>query len=303
PVELLPFLNWLLEHNPGLDIRILEWDFSIIYSPDREWFQKWRFQWQSDGKIKFLFDAVHPVGASHHQKMVIIDNTVAFVGGLDICSERWDERSHPTDSELRRHSDGTPYEAFHDIQTYLKGPVAFEVAELFRERWQLVEQDGFSLSEPAPWRHPAPQDMLSLSCTKVALSRTRGAVVTPQIPSVKEIKSLIVDMITHAQRCIYLENQYFSSEAVYHALLQRLQNAGSPLNVVLIMPGYFHSMVEQVALGVAQIKMVHSLRAAARQNGHKLGTYYRTTTPPGDNAANVYIHSKIMIVDDTILTV
>ena len=31
---------------------------------------------------------------SHHEKMVIVDRSVAFVGGIDLCYGRWDTRSH-----------------------------------------------------------------------------------------------------------------------------------------------------------------------------------------------------------------
>ncbi|GAA5890838.1 hypothetical protein JCM6882_008831 [Rhodosporidiobolus microsporus] len=32
---------------------------------------------------------------SHHDKVVIVDNVVACIGGLDICFGRWDVGSHP----------------------------------------------------------------------------------------------------------------------------------------------------------------------------------------------------------------
>mmetsp|Transcript_19120 Transcript_19120/g.18770 ORF Transcript_19120/g.18770 Transcript_19120/m.18770 type:complete len:104 (+) Transcript_19120:339-650(+) len=31
---------------------------------------------------------------SHHEKIVVIDQSIAFLGGLDICMGRWDTKKH-----------------------------------------------------------------------------------------------------------------------------------------------------------------------------------------------------------------
>lgn len=31
---------------------------------------------------------------AHHEKIVIIDQVVAFVGGIDLCYGRWDDQQH-----------------------------------------------------------------------------------------------------------------------------------------------------------------------------------------------------------------
>ncbi|MDY6901599.1 MAG: AAA family ATPase, partial [Cyanobacteriota bacterium] len=39
---------------------------------------------------RFVMDDEHPIGASQHQKIVVIDDTVAFSGGIDLTEKRWD---------------------------------------------------------------------------------------------------------------------------------------------------------------------------------------------------------------------
>ena len=76
----LPFLNDLCEQKTALRIYILAWDFSMLYSIDREWFQSWYINWTTNERLKFRFDCCDDFDASHHQKFVVIDGTIAFVG-------------------------------------------------------------------------------------------------------------------------------------------------------------------------------------------------------------------------------
>ncbi len=51
-------------------------------------------RWWPHRRIDFKFDTNHPLGCSHHQKIVVIDDRVAVCGGIDMTSERWDTRDH-----------------------------------------------------------------------------------------------------------------------------------------------------------------------------------------------------------------
>ena len=90
--SLLSFLNGLCEKKPELRVFILAWDFSFVYGFDREWFLHWYVHWMTHESLKFSFDRAAVYDGSHHQKFVVIDGKIAFVGGLDLCSSRWDER-------------------------------------------------------------------------------------------------------------------------------------------------------------------------------------------------------------------
>jgi phospholipase D1/2 len=148
----LQFMEFLCSRNPHLQIYILAWDFSAVFSLEREWFQDIIFNWTTNKRIHFRFDSVHASGATHHQKFVIADGTIAYLGGMDICSSRWDDRLHMMENPERVDVDGARYGSYHDIQTYHTGAVVGILLDLFRQRWR--DSGGGELKLPAP---PAPR--------------------------------------------------------------------------------------------------------------------------------------------------
>ena len=73
---LLSFLNELCERNPELRVLILAWDFSFVYSLDREWFLQWYVHWMTHESLKFCFDRAGAYDGCHHQKFVVIDGKI-----------------------------------------------------------------------------------------------------------------------------------------------------------------------------------------------------------------------------------
>ena len=53
PLELLPFLNHVLEHRPELRVFVLVWDFSVIYTLERELLPSYRFAWKGHPRLTF----------------------------------------------------------------------------------------------------------------------------------------------------------------------------------------------------------------------------------------------------------
>jgi phosphatidylserine/phosphatidylglycerophosphate/cardiolipin synthase-like enzyme len=97
PVRLGPFLNALVQLQPALRINILTWDFAALYAAEREWNSAKKFTTNSNGRIRFCLDACLPLGSAQHQKIVVVDNAIAFVGGLDLTIRRWDTSEHRLD--------------------------------------------------------------------------------------------------------------------------------------------------------------------------------------------------------------
>src|SRR5690606_15791802 len=81
PARLGPFLDALVRTRPGLRVDLLEWDFAMIYAFEREFMPAASLGWRTHGRLRFRLDGCHPAGGSHHQKVVVIDDAVAFVGG------------------------------------------------------------------------------------------------------------------------------------------------------------------------------------------------------------------------------
>jgi phospholipase D1/2 len=91
-VRLVPFLAGLCAENPRLQVHVLAWDFSVNYALEWERHQQRPFEEAAPGQVHFQFDAHHATGGSHHQKLVVVDSNVAFVGGLDLNADGWDRR-------------------------------------------------------------------------------------------------------------------------------------------------------------------------------------------------------------------
>lgn len=312
PVTLKAFLNTLCERSPELEIRMLAWDFNVIFAFEREWMQSLLFDWTTHERLLFELDSNHVDMGSHHQKFVVVDGGLTFLGGLDLCDHRWDTRAH-RDEEPLRVSRGSPHKPFHDIQAYLVGrEPAAALEELFVCRWKLAggkpfELGGERFAVPSEYH---PRGALVVDTRSVALSRTdpkSSPCPDPEnVEPCREVVELYLAAIGAAEHHIYVETQYFSSHAIAEALVRRLRDASRPaLEVVLVLNMRAETLKEEVAVGLAQAKVLADLREAARGTPHQLGIYYTTPDKEGTEEPSraTYIHAKLMIVDDRILNI
>jgi phospholipase D1/2 len=301
PTRLLPFLEWLCAKNPELEIYILAWDYNLVFALEREWMQRLIFDWMTCDRIHFRFDRNHPVGASHHQKLVVVDGQVAFVGGVDLCEGRWDDRSHRASNSLRVNHDGTRQKPYHDVMAFCTGPVVNDLKELFCERWQLASGATLDLPQTDGRVTIEFQNALPIACRSAALSRTMPDTSAPET---REIMQLYVDAIAAAEQLVYIETQYFTSRAVQAALIERFEAVRRPrIEVVVILPKGGDTPKEVYALGSIQNHVLSSLDVAARKTGHSFRAFYSTTTDASGIERPIFIHSKVLIVDDRLLSI
>ena len=108
PTELGPFLLQLVRRKRHLRVSMLNWDCSMLYGLDRQWFPSIRYGWRAHRRLEFQLNDRQPVGASQHEKLVVIDNTVAFIGGLDLTKHRWDTPEHQEHEPHRVDPGGMP---------------------------------------------------------------------------------------------------------------------------------------------------------------------------------------------------
>lgn len=307
PVQLLPFLNALCRERPELRVYILAWDYSLVYSLEREWLQKLKFAFQSAPAIRFEFDAHPNIGGSHHQKLAVVDGVTAFAGGLDICDERWDDRRHAPSNQLRVNQAGAPCRPNHEVQAAVQGPAAAAVTAVFIERWQRALGETLELrpepSSPAAQLRLAEIDraaILPLRADTVALARTLPGETQADV---KEVKSAISAALLAAERFIYVETQYFTSHSVTAVLLERLRDTTKPrLQILILMPRGADNSKEKFALGDLQAAVLSELEAAAEHYGHEL-RFLCSAASAGDCETATFIHSKVLIVDDELLCV
>src|SRR5262245_20353651 len=106
PVELGKLLRFLLKRRKELELKILLWTHPVVYSVNRELFPRWIFWPREPDRVEIVLDSHLPAGASHHEKLVIIDDDVAYCGGVDLTVRRWDIAAHHPDEPRRRDNAG-----------------------------------------------------------------------------------------------------------------------------------------------------------------------------------------------------
>lgn len=286
------FLN-LARDKPERQIDILKWNFGALKQFFHLRSAVWLFRWWRTRSIDFRFDKSHPVGCSHHQKIVVIDDRLAACGGIDISSRRWDTPDHRDGDGHRTAPDGKPYMPWHDATMLLRGDVAVALSELGRERWKTATKAELEPIEPGDDDWPDELEVMFRD-VDVAIARTRAPY--DELPEVREIETLYLDMIAAAKRFIYFENQYFTSGKIAAAIAKRLEEPDPP-EIILVMPRTADGWLEQQAMDAARLKLVAAIGERDTQDR------FRVYVPVTDGGQDIYVHAKISIVDDRLLRV
>ncbi len=289
------FLNAKAKGTPGLHIYVLNWDFPMLYVREREWLPVLNLGWKTHRRIHYHLDDEHPLGASQHQKFVVIDNRIAFCGGFDLSNSRWDTPEHRLHDPRRKNSDSAPYGPFHDIQMLVDGDAAESLAELFRARWEWATGDCIPAEQGEsndPWPEKHTPDFRDI---QVAISRTLPAYKGRQ--GVQEVEKLYKDSIAAAKQIIYIESQYLTSAAIAEALEKSLAEKNGP-EMVIVLPRESSGWLEQSTMDSLRARVLERLFAADRRD--RLRVLYPALE---DGETSVYVHSKIMIVDDQLIVI
>ncbi len=293
PRHLGEFLLWLVKRTPGLHIRILRWDPGLLKPLGRLHGIVMLLRWLRHRQISVKLDGHHPVGASHHQKIIVIDDCVAFAGGIDMTAGRWDTRDHADDEPGRRGRWGGRFPPWHDAAVVLEGPAAAALGELARDRWHRAGGADFPLAGRRSDCWPGGLEP-QFQSVEVAISRT-----VPELDGrdgIHEIEALYVALIAAAQRRIYAESQYFASRRIAEAIAARLTEADPP-EIVLINPLTAQGWLEPIAMDSARARLFEVLHQA-----DPLGCF-RIYHPYTAGGAAIYVHAKVLIVDDCILRI
>lgn len=296
PEPLGDFLHAVVASRPGLRAYVLNWDFAMLYALEREWLPVYKLDWRTHRRLAFRMDARHPLGGSHHQKVVVIDDRVAFVGGLDLTRSRWDTPAHSGDEPLRRDPDGKPHGPFHDVQAMVDGDAARALGELSRLRWKHATGQGAVAlcdDERDPWPSDVEPDLEQID---IAISRTEPAFEGRE--GVHEVKQLHLDAIDAGRRHLFFENQYFTSGMIADALARRLAEPDGP-EVCVISPRTQSGWLEQATMGVLRARVHKRLRDADRHGR------YRMYCPhvPGLDDQCLNVHSKVFAIDNELFSV
>jgi len=299
PEGLADFLCALAEKNRHLRIHILAWDFAMLYAFEREWLPVYKMGWRTHRRIRFRQDGRHPLGGSHHQKIVVIDDRLAFAGGIDLTRSRWDTPEHDPRDALRRNADNAPYQPMHDVQAMFDGDAAHALSVLVRERWRratngTLHETAAEPQAPDPWPTHVEPDIedveLGVSLTEPAYEGR---------PAVEQIQRLYLDAIDAAKNDIYIENQYFTASRVGAALAARLAADDGP-DLAVVGPERQSGWLQEATMGVLRAKLHESLKRADRHGRYAM---YAPTIGGTDAGMIINVHSKLMIVDDELLLI
>jgi len=274
-----------------LPVRILLWSGApALFQPTTRLTERVRATVEAaGGDIACRLDRSAHFSHCHHQKAIVIDGQVAFVGGMDLTTfqgDRWDVPAH--------HLRAGPN--WHDVQLRIEGEAVADVERNFRQRWRAVTGDA---DDALPARPPAYDAAWR---TPVQIVRTVPRRVYDFAPRGEfGIHHAYSQALRGAQRLIYLENQYLWSPDVMDALLTAIRRRGEQLRIVIVLPARAYSGKYDNDQHVARLRK--------EDNGRRIVSVYCPYASGPNTGVNAfsyrptYVHAKVGIVDDEWLTV
>jgi len=297
--ELRELLVWLVDKRPQLEVRILVWGLSVVWGPSTEYTPMIGAGWHERPRIVYRYDSEHPLGAAHHQKIVCVDDRIAFVGGIDLTSQRWDTPEHPAESRLRVDRLGRAYRPVHDLVMAVDGAAAFAVVEVVRERWLRACGEDVPRADAVDGEDPWPASLEpDMRDADVAVARTlpgceRGGAAC-------EIVALNLDAIAAARDCLYLETQYLTADDIGAALLARLDEVEGP-EIVIVMRRRNDGWLEHFAMGNNRDRLLRRLRRSP--GAARLRCFYAVAPRADGGEQEIDVHSKAIVVDDRVVRI
>ncbi len=296
PEPFCEFLYALTRERPELTIHILLWDFSVLYSMEREVFPSLSLGWRAPRGIQLCLDDALPLGSAHHQKIVVVDDCVAFSGGLDLTHRRWDTSTHDFDNPARIDTQGKPYRPFHDVQMLVNGDAARTLARLARLRWQRATL------ERVPEVHMPGEcwpDNVRPDFTNAEIGIALTQPPYDSIPARHEVERLFLDSIELAEREIYIENQFLTRLNIADRLIARMQEKPD-LEVLILAPHTHESWIEARTMRIGRIAFRRKFADASLNDRIR---FLYPEVRKDDDVTDTMVHSKVMIVDDVFLRV
>lgn len=280
--DAVPLRDLLAETAERVPVRLLLWAGPPLpaFQPTRRAVRQAQQEFVRDSRLSCALDQRERTLHCHHEKIVIVDNDVAFVGGVDMTAlqgDRYDDSAHALRAGL----------GWHDAAVRLRGPAVADVARHFSQRW--CEVTGESLSEPTP---PAPAGDTEVQVLRTVPERTYE--FAPR--GVFTILDAYLKAICAAERFIYLENQFLWSPEVVDALIDKVQHpACDDFRVLLLLPAKPSNGADTTR---GQLGRLLSADAGA---GNVLAT--TIVAYEGERSTPVYVHAKVAIIDDRWLTI
>ena len=283
PREARPVRELLAETAERIPVRVIVWAGAPVpvFQPRRAEVRAAREQLVRGTKIQCQLDSCTRMMHCHHEKLVIVDDEIAFVGGIDLTTlagDRYDSSDHPhKEQEI----------GWHDATSRLRGPVVRDVAAHFAMRWEATAGEALEL----------PEDIAPAGDTTVQFVRTVPEGAYRVLPRGEfSVLETYVRALRSARELIYLENQFLWSPEIVHILETKLRNPPSDdFRVVVLLPHKANNGQDDTR------GMLGRLVAADDGAGRFLATTIMSRS--GERSGPLYVHAKIGIVDDEWLAI
>ena len=278
--ELVTLRELLAEAAKRVDVRVLVWAGAPVrvMHPSRAEAKQLMNKLVRGTRIRGALDSKNRPMHCHHEKLIIVDGTLAFVGGIDLtdlAGDRFDGAPH--DKTLRL--------GWHDVAASLAGPAVADVAAHFAMRWN--ETTGESLPTP---RVPSPAGASRVQVVRTVPEKTYKALAKGDF----SILEAYVGAIRRAQRLIYLENQFLWSAEIVALLQEKLERPPTDeFRLVMVLPRKGNTGNDDTRGQIGILK-------SADRHDRML---YGTVGTVGRERPGVYVHAKVGIIDDEWLTV
>jgi phosphatidylserine/phosphatidylglycerophosphate/cardiolipin synthase-like enzyme len=279
PLVLGRFLAELAER---VEVRILVWAGAPVpaFHPTRSEVQDAVRNLTRGTQIRCETDPREHPFHCHHEKTIVVDGKVAFVGGIDLTNssgDRFDSSAHAARRRL----------GWHDAAARITGPAVADVAAHFALRW--AELTGEQLPVPDP---PSPAGEHTIQVVRTVAENMYDRVPRGDF----RILESYIRALRSAERLIYIENQFLWAPEIVEILADKLRNPPSPeFRLVAVLPAKPNNGRDDT---VGQLSV---LIDAARDDDLLLAATIRSLSDGRDDP--LYVHAKIAIVDDRWLTI
>jgi phosphatidylserine/phosphatidylglycerophosphate/cardiolipin synthase-like enzyme len=274
-------LGLLSEAARRVEVRVLLWAGAPlpVFRPSRRDMRRVLRRFADGTGIHCALDARERPMHCHHDKTMVVDDRVAFVGGIDMTDfggNRLDSSRHPA-------RDGI---GWHDAAARIEGPAVTDVGAHFRLRWQATTGESLPpAAEPEPVGNREVQVVRTVPDGMYrALPRGDFRVLESYMRALRSATSFI-----------YLENQFLWSPEILAVLRDKLYRPPHPgFRMIILLPSRANSGADDTRGQLA------TLLEADAGAGRVLAC---TLVSPDGGAGNpVYVHAKIGIVDDHWMT-
>lgn len=268
----------------GVDVRLLLWAGPPLpaFQPTRGLVRAEQKRFTANSGVRCVLDSRERTLHCHHEKLVIVDDEVAFVGGVDFTAlegDRHDSVEHPPSRPI----------CWHDLMTRLEGPVVADVARHFRQRWVEVAEEDL----------PEPRVPEKAGGSKVQLLRTVPDKTYDFAPRGEfTVLDAYLRALRSAKRLVYLENQFLWSPEIADVLIDKLCDPPDErFRVVLLLPRKPSNGADTTRGQLGRLVDADGGSPGRRLLAATLSTH------EGEDSAPVYVHAKLGIVDDEWMTI